>query len=164
MKRWKVLSATMVGQQEKFLNSRRPIMAKTVKFWLLWQPFNNVWLWKSFFFFLCFPFFVLLPQKVEEEGEGGGGVLLAPPPPTPLVLLVLKCTVKHLCDMFQVMSIGCICQTHNFFSSSSGKTGKVTKSKWVFKQSNIFKEYERQIKKIIINVNTVQQTHVVYMQ
>ena len=159
MKRRKVLSATMVGQQEKFLNSRRPIMAKTVKFWLLWQPSHNVWLWKSFFFFLCFPFFVLLPQKVEE-GEGGGYL----PPPTPLVSLVLKCTVKHLCDMFQVMSIGCICQTHNFFSSSSGKTEKVTKSKWVFKQSNIFKEYERQIKKIIINVNTVQQTHVVYMQ
>ena len=112
------------------------------------------------FFFFAFLFSFCYPKKWRRRGRGGGYL----PPPTPLVSLVLKCTVKHLCDMFQVMSIGCICQTHNFFSSSSGKTEKVTKSKWVFKQSNIFKEYERQIKKIIINVNTVQQTHVVYMQ
>ena len=29
---WKVLPATMVGRQEKFLNSRRSTMAKTVTF------------------------------------------------------------------------------------------------------------------------------------
>ena len=37
--------ATMVGRQEKFLNSRRSKMAKTVTFWPLRQPFHN----------FCFP-------------------------------------------------------------------------------------------------------------
>ena len=32
MKQWKVLSVTMVGRQEKFLNSRRSRMTKTVTF------------------------------------------------------------------------------------------------------------------------------------
>ena len=38
MEQWKILSATMVGGQEKFLNSKRSRMAKTVTF----SPFVSV--------------------------------------------------------------------------------------------------------------------------
>ena len=41
MEHWHVLSATMVDGIEKFLNSRRPRMAKTVTFWPWWKPFNS---------------------------------------------------------------------------------------------------------------------------
>ena len=55
MEHWKVLSATMVGQPENFLNSRCSTVAKTVTFWPWWQPFV------LFLLFLCFLFFLLLP-------------------------------------------------------------------------------------------------------
>ena len=41
MSHWKVLPATMVGQQEKVLNSRRSRMSKAVNFWPRWQTFNS---------------------------------------------------------------------------------------------------------------------------
>ena len=38
---WRLLSGTIFGWQEKFLNSRRSRKAKAVTFWLQWQPFNS---------------------------------------------------------------------------------------------------------------------------
>ena len=37
MEHWKGMSATMVGRQEKFMNSRHSRMAKIVTFWPWWQ-------------------------------------------------------------------------------------------------------------------------------
>ena len=55
MEYWKVLSATMVGWQEKFSNSRRSRMVKTIIFWPWWQPFNS----------FCFETLSLFPlQKI----------------------------------------------------------------------------------------------------
>ena len=65
VKHWQVLSATMIGRPEKFFNSRRSRMAKTVTFWPWWQPFNSFCL-KVVLFFLCFPFFYLLCKKVGK--------------------------------------------------------------------------------------------------
>ena len=65
MEHWKVLSATMVGWQEKFSNSTRSRMAKTIIFWPWWQSFNS----------FCFetpsllplsPFFLFAMQKSGE--------------------------------------------------------------------------------------------------
>ena len=53
MKHWKVLPATMVGQQEKFSNSKRSRMAKTIIFWPWWQPFGS-FCSETFFFFFIF--------------------------------------------------------------------------------------------------------------
>ena len=74
MEHWQVLSATMFGGPEKFLNSRRSTrcsrMAKTVTFWPWWQSFNS-FCFESLSFFLCFPFFFLLRKNVD--GWDGGG-------------------------------------------------------------------------------------------
>ena len=54
MEDWKVLPATMLGQQEKYLNSRHSWMAKTLTFWLWWQPFNS-FCFETVSFFPLFP-------------------------------------------------------------------------------------------------------------
>ena len=59
----------MVGRREKFLNSRRSTMAKTVD---LGDSYLIVSALKVFLLFLCFPFFFLLRKKV-----GGGACLPA---------------------------------------------------------------------------------------
>ena len=56
MEHWKGMSATMVGRQEKCSNSRRSRMAKTVTFWLWWQPFNSFCFETLFSFFPQFSF------------------------------------------------------------------------------------------------------------
>ena len=71
MEHWQVLPATMVGQLEKFLNSRRSRMAKTVTFWPWWQPFNS-FCFESLSFFPLFPFFLFATQKSGGGGMGGG--------------------------------------------------------------------------------------------
>ena len=62
----------MVGWQEKFLNSRRSRMAKTVTFWrlvsLLIVPALKLSLFPLFSFF-----FFTMQKNVEREREGGGG-------------------------------------------------------------------------------------------
>ena len=63
MEHWKVLSATMVGRQEKFSNSRCSRMAKTINFDLGDSPLNIVSALKTFLFCLCLPFFFLLHKK-----------------------------------------------------------------------------------------------------
>ena len=77
MEHWKVLLATMVGRQEKFLNSRRSRMAKTIIFWPWWQPFE------SFSFetlsFLPFAFVSLFSFCYAKKWEGGGHCPPAPP-------------------------------------------------------------------------------------
>ena len=50
MEHCKALSVTMVGRQEKLLNSRRSTMAETVTFRLWRQPFNSFWLETLSFF------------------------------------------------------------------------------------------------------------------
>ena len=62
MEHWKVLSATMVGRQEKFSNSRRSRMDKTIIFWPWWQPFNS-FCCETLSFLPLSPFF-LLRKKV----------------------------------------------------------------------------------------------------
>ena len=56
MEHWKVLSATMAGWQEKYLNSRRCRMAKTATFWPWGQSFNSFH-FESHSLFSLFPFF-----------------------------------------------------------------------------------------------------------
>ena len=73
MEHWKVLSATMVGRQEKVLNSWRSRMPKIVTFCTWWQAFNN-FCFETLSFFLCFTLFLLLCKQV-------GGFM--PPGPTP---------------------------------------------------------------------------------
>ena len=70
---WKGMSATMVGQEEKFLNSRRSRMAKIVTFWPGWQPFDS-FCFETFSFFSFFPYFLFDTKK--KWGDHG---LLAPP-------------------------------------------------------------------------------------
>ena len=65
MEHWKVLSATMDGRQENFLNSRRCRTAKTVTFWPWWQSFNSFCFETLSFFPLC-PFFLFAAQKSGE--------------------------------------------------------------------------------------------------
>ena len=62
MEQWQVLSVSMVGREEKILNSRCYRMVKTVTFWAWWQPFNS-FCFECLSFFLCFPFFFLLAKK-----------------------------------------------------------------------------------------------------
>ena len=54
MEQWHVFSATMVGLQEKILNSKRSRMAKTITFWLWWQQCFNSF---CFGYLSFFPFF-----------------------------------------------------------------------------------------------------------
>ena len=61
MEHWKGMSATMVGRQEKFLNSRRFRMAKIVTFWPWWQPFNSF----CFETLSFFPYFFFTTKKVR---------------------------------------------------------------------------------------------------
>ena len=49
MEHWKVLSITMVGWQEKFLNSSSSRLAKTVAFWP-WRHNFNSFCFETFFF------------------------------------------------------------------------------------------------------------------
>ena len=73
---WKVISATMVDWQEKFLNSRRSRIVNTVAFWPWSQSFD------SFCFeTLVFSVFAFLSPthtqksiagRIGEEGGGGG--------------------------------------------------------------------------------------------
>ena len=53
---WKLLSATMFGWQENFLNQRHSRMAKTVTFWPWWQSFDSFWFETLSFFFVSFIF------------------------------------------------------------------------------------------------------------
>ena len=78
MEYWKVLSVTIVRRQEKFLNSRRSRMDKTVTFWPWWQHFNS-FCFETLSFFPLFSFFFFCYAK--KEGEGGGGGEDSPPPP-----------------------------------------------------------------------------------
>ena len=80
MERWKILSATMVGRQETFSNSRRSRMAKTIIFWPWWQPFNR-FCFETLSFLPLSPFFIFAPQKSGEA---------MPPPPAPRVSPALK--------------------------------------------------------------------------
>ena len=66
MEPWKVLSA-MVGWQEKYVNSRRSRLAKTVTFWPWWQLFNS----SCFETLPFFPVFFLLHKKVASHGCPG---------------------------------------------------------------------------------------------
>ena len=72
MEHWKVLSAIMVERQEKFLDSRRSRMAKTVTFWPWWQLFNS-FCFQTLSFFSLFPFHLFATQKWGR----------LPPPPRP---------------------------------------------------------------------------------
>ena len=91
MKHGKVLSATMVGRQEKFSNSRRSRMAKTIIFWPWWQPFNS-FCFETLSFLPLSPFFLFATQK--------SGAAIAPPAPpvsppcfsTLLMLTIIKVT------------------------------------------------------------------------
>ena len=68
MEHWKWLSVTMVGRQEKFSNSRRSRMAKTIIFWPWWQPFNSFY-FETLSFLPLSPFFLFATQK-SERGHG----------------------------------------------------------------------------------------------
>ena len=72
MEHWKVLSATMVGRQEKFPNSRCSRRVKTIIFWPWWQPFNT-FRFKTISFFSLSPFFLFATQK--------SGRAMVPPAP-----------------------------------------------------------------------------------
>ena len=68
MEDWKILSAPMIGQQERFLTPRRPnilTLVKTFQQFLLWNSCFFLLLFFSFFFFF---FFVLIRKKVWGEG------------------------------------------------------------------------------------------------
>ena len=69
-------SATMVGRQEKFLNSRRSRMIKTVTFWLGWQSFNSFFFETFLFFFFAFAFYFWFGGR---GGEGWGAWPSQPP-------------------------------------------------------------------------------------
>ena len=71
---WQVLSATMVGRQEKCSNSRSSRMAKTTIFWPWWQPFDSFY-FETFSFLPLSPFFLFAMQK------SGGGWAWPPRPP-----------------------------------------------------------------------------------
>ena len=73
--------ATMVGEQEKFLRSRRSRTAKRVTFWPCWQLFNSC-CFETLSFFPSFPFFPFWYAKI-------GG--LAPPSPVLPILKFWKC-------------------------------------------------------------------------
>ena len=76
MEHWKVLSATMAGRQEKFSNSRRSRMAKTIKYWPWRQPFDS-FCFETFSFLSLSPFFLFATPK--SGGRGGGGSHGPPP-------------------------------------------------------------------------------------
>ena len=80
MEQWKVFSATMVGRDEKFLNSRRSRMAKTVIFWPWWQPFNS-FCFETLSFFASVSLFSFCYAK--EWGAHGS---LRSPPVSPALL------------------------------------------------------------------------------
>ena len=65
MEHWKVLSATMAGRQEKFLNSRH---SKIVTFWPWRQPFNNFY-FQILSFSRLFPSFLFATLK--RRGANG---------------------------------------------------------------------------------------------
>ena len=69
----------MVARKEKFSNSRRSRMSKTIIFSPWWQPFNS-FCFETFSFFPLPPFFMFTMQL---GGEGGHG----PPPPPPSLCL-----------------------------------------------------------------------------
>ena len=74
MEHWKVLSATMVtmlGRQEKYSNSRRSRIAKTIIFWPWWQPFNSFY-FETLSFLPLSPFFLFATQKGRTTDGGGG--------------------------------------------------------------------------------------------
>ena len=69
----KCLSATMIGQLGKFLNSRRCRMAKVVTFWLWWQSYNSFVL-RLFLFLLCFSFSFSCAKKWGDHVPGPSAV------------------------------------------------------------------------------------------
>ena len=77
MEHWKVLSATMVGREEKFSNSRRSRMAKTIIFRPWWQPFNS-FCFETLSFLPLSPFLLFATQK---SGEAMAPLQSPPPPP-----------------------------------------------------------------------------------
>ena len=78
MEHWKVLSATMVGRQEKVSNSRRSRMAKAIIFWPWWQPFDS-FCFETLSFLPLSPFFLFATQKKwgGRHGPLGPSVYLA---------------------------------------------------------------------------------------
>ena len=66
MEHWKVSSATMVGRQEKFSNSRRSRMAKTIIFWPWWQPFDS-FCFETLSFLPLPPIFLFATQKSVDR-------------------------------------------------------------------------------------------------
>ena len=62
MEHWKVLSATMIGRQVKFSNSRCSRMVKTTIFWPWWQHFNS-FCFETLSFFPLSPFFCFYYAK-----------------------------------------------------------------------------------------------------
>ena len=65
MDHWKVLSATMVGRQEKFSRTRCSRMTKTIIFWPWWQTFNN-FCFETLSFLPLSLFFLFATQKSGE--------------------------------------------------------------------------------------------------
>ena len=97
MEHWKGMSATMVGRQEKFLNSRRSRMAKIVTFWPWWQPFDS-FCFETLSFFSFFPYFLFATKK--KVGEGGGGTMSLPlVPPVSPALYSETCQTSEM-DLF----------------------------------------------------------------
>ena len=72
MAQWKALSATIVGRQEEFSNSRSSKMAKTIIFWPWWQTFNG-------FYFETFSFLTLSSFSLFATEKSGGTMPPGPP-------------------------------------------------------------------------------------
>ena len=91
MKHWKVLSITMVGWQEKFLNSRCSRLAKTVAFWPWRHNFNS-------FCFETLSFFPLIPFLLFAMQKSGGAI---PPALLPLLMspAVKRTSNIHVTDI-----------------------------------------------------------------
>ena len=105
MEHWKVLSAIMVGGQEKFSNSRRSRTAKTIIFWPWWQPFNS-FCFETLSFLPLSAFFLFATQK----SGGGHGALGRPGVAGPKMLMIQRLWHGSI-ELFPRFSLGKIKRT-----------------------------------------------------
>ena len=91
MEQRKVLSTTLVGQQEKILISRRSRMSKRLIFSTWWQPFNS-------FCFQTLSLYSLSPifHFAKKKNGGGGGGRETPRYLRPWAFLYLLLAVAYL--------------------------------------------------------------------
>ena len=148
---WKVLTATTADRQEKFSNSRRSRMAKTI-FWPWWQPFNSFYFETPSFLPLSSFFSFCYAKKSTPP----------PPPPTP-VSPALKFHFYVACFVFKKVLVEFFYKTNTsfhflammfyFFSTFSSKYIWIWMGQFSFKIQGSSSSYQLHLLLILITSN-----------